>query len=288
MARPAVAPYPRIYIMAKSRIPRLKAAQIGSGDSLKGKRVVVTRALAQAAELSIPLRELGAEVLELPTINILPAKDLTALREAVEGIGEYDWVIFTSPNAVDFFFEEFFRKYKDIRTLGFLKIAAMGAGTEKRLSALHLEVDLQPEEAVAEAMVKAFKEEMHVANLRFLLPRSDIARAVLATELEKLGAIVDSVEAYRNVPDATAVGAAKVLLKEGAEVVTFASSSAVENFCKVVDVVKLREKFPKLVFASIGPITTRTAVECGLEIGIEAKEHSVAGLVEAVRNGLMG
>jgi uroporphyrinogen III methyltransferase/synthase len=274
--------------MSKSRIPNLKSKSFGGGTPLSGKRIVVTRARAQAAELSVPLRALGAEVLELPTINILPAKDLTALREAVEGIGEYDWIIFTSPNAVDFFFEEFFRQYKDIRTLGFLKIAAMGSGTEKRLAALHLEVDLQPEEAVAEAMVRAFKEEMHVANLRFLLPRSDIARAVLATELEKLGAIVDSVEAYRNVPDESAAAAAKELLKNGADVVTFASASAVENFCKVVDVVKLRAKFPKLVFASIGPITTRTAVECGLQIGIEAKEHSVAGLVEAVKNGLMG
>jgi uroporphyrinogen III methyltransferase/synthase len=272
--------------MSKSRIPNLKSKHIGEGAPLSGKRIVVTRALAQAAELSEPLRALGAEVLELPTINILPAKDPTVLREAIEGIGEYDWIIFTSPNAVDFFFEEFFRQYKDIRALGFVKIAAMGAGTEKRLSALHLEVDLQPEEAVAEAMVRAFQEQMDVANVRFLLPRSDIARAALAVELEKLGAIVDSVEAYRNVLDASAVAAAERLLKDGADVVTFASSSAVENFCKVVDVVKLREKFPKLVFASIGPITTRTATECGLEIGIEAKEHSVAGLVEALRRGL--
>jgi uroporphyrinogen III methyltransferase/synthase len=206
------------------------------------------------------------------------------LREAVEGLGEYDWIIFSSPNSVEFFFEEFFRQYPDIRSLGFLKIAAMGPGTAQRLRELHLEVDLQPEEAVAESMVKAFDKAMDVANLRILWPRADLARDVLSKKLEELGAIVDSVEAYRNViEDSDPNGIVQRLTSEGADCVVFASSSSATNFAKLIDVPKLRAAFPKLRFASIGPITTETAEKLGMPISIQPADHTMPALIEAIR-----
>ena len=250
---------------------------------LFGHRIVVTRSREQASELVRQLSELGAEVLEIPTIRIEPPPSLAALREAVEGLGEYDWLIFTSPNGVNAFFREFFAVRKDVREIGPLRIAAIGAVTAEKLAELHLEVDLQPKEFTTEALLAEFKKSVSCENLKILMPRADLADQRLARGLEDLGAIVDDVDAYQTVPDTEdRTGHRARLLSEGADMVTFTSSSTLVNFGNLVDVPALRKQFPQMRFVSIGPQTTLAARQKGLPIAIEAKVHTVPGLIEAI------
>src|SRR6202045_2387917 len=246
---------------------------------LSGKRIVVTRTRKQAGALTSQLRELGADVFELPTIRIEPPTDLREFAELVQDAHGYDWIVFTSPNGVDAFFEIFYKLYDDAREIGAAKIAAIGPATAQRVRDFHLHVDLQPEEFVAEAVVKEFEKEGGVENLRILLARAEQARDVLPRELSKLGAIVDEAFAYRTVPETRDVtGARRRLLEEGADLITFTSSSTVENF------LALGLPWPKgMRIASIGPITSKTAADHGLKIDIEARGHDIDGLVQAIR-----
>jgi uroporphyrinogen III methyltransferase/synthase len=247
---------------------------------LSGKRIVVTRSRKQASELSNKLRVLGAEVVELPTIRIEPPTELREFAELVQDAHSYDWIIFTSPNGVEAFFEMFFKLYDDAREIGPTKIAAIGPATAQRVKDYHLHVDLQPEEFVAEAVVREFIKQGGVENLRILIARAEKARDVLPKKLSGLGAIVDEGFAYRTVPETRdATGARRRLLEEGADLITFTSSSTVENF------LALGVPWPKgMRVASIGPITSKTARDHGLKIDIEARRHDVEGLVEAIGN----
>jgi uroporphyrinogen III methyltransferase/synthase len=250
---------------------------------LFGRRIAVTRSRAQASELVAQLSELGADVLEIPTISIKPPKRIGPIREAVKSIGVYDWLVFTSPNGVDAFFREFFEIHHDLRDLGALRIAAIGASTAEKVKALHLEIDLQPAEFTGDAMLEEFRKSVSCENLKFLLPRADLADERLARGLEALGGIVDDLDAYQTVPETEDLhGHRARLLSEGADLVTFTSSSTVTNFCELVDVNALRARFPKMRFVSIGPVTTQTAVARGLEIAAEAKVHTIVGLVETI------
>src|SRR6202171_5986743 len=247
---------------------------------LSGKRIGGTRTRNQAAALTTQLRALGADVFELPTIRIEPPTDLREFAELVQDAHGYDWIVFTSPNGVDAFFEIFYKLYDDAREIGAVKIAAIGPATAQRVKDFHLHVDLQPEEFVAEAIVREFQKEGGVENLRILLARAEKARDVLPRELSKLGAIVDEAFAYRTVPETRDVtGARRRLLEEGADLITFTSSSTVENF------LALGLPWPKgMQVASIGPVTSKTARDGGLKVDVEARRHDIEGLVEAIRN----
>jgi uroporphyrinogen III methyltransferase/synthase len=246
---------------------------------LSGKRIVVTRTRKQAGELSAQLRSLGARVFELPTIRIEPPGDLRAFAELVQDAHSYDWIVFTSANGVEAFFEIFFKLYDDGREIGGAQIAAIGPATAQRVKDFHLHVDLQPDEFVAEAVVREFQKQGGVENLRILLVRAEKARDVLAKQLSGLGAIVDEGLAYRTVPETRdTTGARRHLLEEGADLITFTSSSTVENF------LTLGLPWPEgMQVASIGPITSKTARDHGLKIEIEARRHDIGGLVEAIR-----
>ena len=222
--------------------------------------------------------------MEIPTIKIVPPKSDKILREAIDGIGEYNWLVFTSPNGVDHFFRVFFEIYHDIRDIGGVKIAAIGPVTAARLEALHLQVDLQPKESVAEAVIKTFDEQADIENEKLLLPRGDLARDALREGLEALGGIVDNVECYCTVPEtADATGNVARLLAEGADVITFTSGSTVENFCNLVDLAGLLKKFPRLKLASIGPITSQAIRQRGFTVGAEAARQDMESLTEAVK-----
>jgi uroporphyrinogen III methyltransferase/synthase len=245
---------------------------------LSGKRIVVTRTRKQASALSNKLRTLGAQVIELPTIRIEPPSDLRAFAELVQDAHLYDWIGFTSANGVDAFFEIFFKLYDDAREIGGARIAAIGPATAQRVKDFHLHVDLQPEDFVAEAVVKEFKKEGSVENLRMLLVRAEKTRDLLPKELAGLGAIVDEALAYRTVPETRdTTGARRRLAKESADLITFTSSSTVENF------LALGLPWPKdMRVASIGPITSKTARDHGLTVDIEARRHDIDGLVQAI------
>jgi uroporphyrinogen III methyltransferase/synthase len=187
-------------------------------------------------------------------------------------------VVFTSPNGVDAFFKAFFEIYRDARELGGARIAAIGPATAERVRAYHLQVDLQPEKYVAEAILEELQKENSVENLKFLLPRAEGAREMLAVELTKLGAIVDEAVAYRTVPETEDVsGGIKRFREEGADLITFTSSSTAENFAA------LKLPLPEnLKIASIGPVTSKTLKGLGLDLDIEAKKHDIPGLVAAI------
>src|SRR5881398_2279551 len=198
---------------------------------LSGKRIVVTRSRKQAGALSGKLRTLGAHVFELPTIRIEPPTDLREFAELVQDAHTYDWIVFTSANGVEAFFEIFFKLYDDAREIGGPRIAAIGPATAQRVKDFHLHVDLQPDEFVAEAVVRKFQKQGGVENLRILLVRAEKARDVLPKQLSALGAIVDEAFAYRTAPETRDItGARRHLLEEGADLITFTSSSTVENF----------------------------------------------------------
>jgi uroporphyrinogen III methyltransferase/synthase len=247
---------------------------------LSGKRIVVTRTRKQASALSNKLRALGAQVVELPTIRIEPPTELREFAELVQDAHIYDWIVFTSANGVEAFFEIFFKLYDDAREIGGARIAAIGPATAQRVKDFHLHVNLQPEEFVAEAVGKEFRKKGGIENLRILLVRAEKARDVLPKELSALGAIVDEAFAYRTVPETRdTTGARKQLANEGADLITFTSSSTVENF------LALGLPWPKgMRVASIGPITSQTARDHGLKIDIEARRHDIGGLVQAISN----
>ncbi len=245
---------------------------------LSGKRIVVTRTRKQAGALTSQLRALGADVIELPTIRIEPPTNLREFGESVAHAHTYDWLVFTSPNGVDAFFEMFYRIYKDAREIGGVRIAAIGPATAARVREFRMAVDLQPEEYVAESVVAAFKKDGSIENLKILIARAETARDVLPKELTKLGAIVDIAMAYRTVPETDDVSGGQARFREeGADMVTFTSSSTAENF------MALKLPLPAgLKTASIGPVTSKTMRELGLAVDMEAKQHDIQGLVSAI------
>src|SRR5581483_3674740 len=250
---------------------------------LFGQRIVVTRTREQASELTRRLTELSAEVLEIPTIRIAPTDRHQDLADALLELNSYDWIVFTSPNGVTMFFETFFKAFEDMRDLGGMRIAAVGPSTAAKLKELHLKVDLMPEEYVTAKIARAFADYESIENLKILLMRAEVANPDLPKELESMGAIVDDVACYKTVPETEdRTGAVAKLLEEGADWVTFTSSSTVENFHARFDLPALAKKFPRVKLASIGPETTKTLAGLGLKPAAEAKPHTIDGLVKAV------
>jgi len=250
---------------------------------LFGRRIVVTRTRKQAGALSSGLRALGADVWEIPTIRIEEPEKLLEFGQLVQDSHGYDWIIFTSPNGVDAFFRLFYKLYDDARDIGPVRIAAIGPATAARVRDFHLKVELQPPEYVAEAIIKQFETTGSVENLRFLIVRPEQARDVLPRELTRLGAIVDEAIAYRTLPETTDLtGAVERFRTEGADLITFTSSSTVENFLAL----KLPWP-PALKTASIGPVTSKTMRDNGLNVDIESPRHDIPGLIAAITKNLL-
>jgi uroporphyrinogen III methyltransferase/synthase len=245
---------------------------------LFGRRVVVTRAQGQAGGFASKLRVLGADAIEFPTIAVWPAMDYAPLDSAIARLGEYDWLIFTSANGVRYFLERLDGSGLDLRALR-AKICTIGPATRDAVEALHLKVDLLPKEYVAESLVEAFAG-FDLARTKILLPRAAVARDLVPVELSKRGAQVDVVEAYRTVPPADAASRAKKIFgaKDRPDWITFTSSSTVKNFLEIAG----KEALEGVRVASIGPVTTATARECGLEVAVEAKPYTLDGLLAAI------
>src|SRR2546428_3103274 len=169
---------------------------------LCGQRVVVPRARGQAAsQLARQLQELGAEVLEVPTIKLEPPSRKQDVVDALLELNSYDWLVFTSPSGVTTFFEYFFRQFHDMRDIGGARIAAVGPATANKLKELHLQVDLMPEEAIGSKIAEAFSEFESIDNLKICLLRAEVASRELPDALEAMGAIVDDVACYKTVAE---------------------------------------------------------------------------------------
>ena len=246
---------------------------------LYGRRIVVTRTQKQAGVLSRRFQDLGAEVIELPTIQIQPPKDMRSFAELVQTAHNYDWLVFTGPNGAEAFFEIFFKLYGDAREIGPARIAAIGPGTAEKIREYRFGVDLMPEHHVAEGLIGTFEKKVgSIDNLKMLWVRPEVARDVVSKKLIDKGAILDEAIAYRTVPETEDVCGGMARFREnGADIVTFTSASTVEGFHRL-------ELPPpeNLKIASIGPITSKALQTNGLYVDIEAEQHDISGLVAAV------
>jgi uroporphyrinogen-III synthase len=246
-------------------------------------RILVGRAAHQAGALSAGLRKLGAEVIEIPFIEIHKPRSFGPLDSALRSLSEYDWLILTSVNGVDAVWSRVRKLRLNESHFRHLKIAAIGPATQKAIEEHGLRVDVVPEKYVAESVVKSLRSR--IADKRVLLARAKVARDVIPRELRKLGAKVDVVEAYETVVPKTSRIRLRKLLSDGnglPDVVTFTSSSTVRNFMALAGEKKLGRHVRKIKMASIGPVTSATLRECGLSPNIEAKAFTIPGLIRAI------
>ncbi len=249
---------------------------------LFGKNIVVTRARAQASSLVSRLTQLGAHCIEIPTIKIAPPKDLAPLKQAIENILDYEWLVLTSVNGVKFFFDTLFDMGKDVRSLGHLKFACIGPVTKERLKEYGIISDILPETYRAESVIEAFSH-VDIQDKKVLLPRAKVARTILPEELTKMGARVDEVTAYETKLDDDRKEALLDALKENAiDAVTFTSSSTVSNFMSLIQKEDTGTLLKDVTIASIGPITSDTAKDLGIAPDIEAQAFTIPGLVDAL------
>jgi uroporphyrinogen III methyltransferase/synthase len=244
---------------------------------LFGRRILVTRP-ARGSALAARLTVLGADVLELPATT-LERLDPEPLREALQWLDDYQWIVFTSQNAVGYFWEELRASGRDARALAGARLAAVGPATSAALLAHGLAVDVQAERFVAEGVLEALAGRDDVAGARVLYVTAEGARPVLRDGLEELGAIVESVALYRSVPNTTAAAPLRdAVERDEVDLVTFTSASTVRAFVEAVGA-ELARRVPA---ASIGPATSEAARAAGLEVRVEAAEHDLDGLVAAV------
>jgi uroporphyrinogen III methyltransferase/synthase len=203
--------------------------------------------------------------------------------EALLELNSYDWLIFTSPNGVTCFFEYFFRQFHDMRDIGGVRIAAVGPATARKLKELHLQVDLMPDEALASSIAEAFREYESIENLKICLLRAEVANRELPAGLEAMGAIVDDIAVYRTTAETADLADAGARLSEmGADWITFTSASTVEHFHARFDLPALVKKFRGIKLASIGPETSKALGALGLKPTLEARIHTIDGLVDGM------
>jgi len=250
---------------------------------LFGKRVLVTRAARQAGSLGGLLRDEGAQPVLAPTIRIAPPDDTGPLRDAVNHLDCYDWVLFTSGNAVDSFFSTLADEGLDARAIGRARVCAIGVKTASALATHGVRPDLVPDDARAEGVIGALRPTLG-DRTRILLPRAEVAREVLPESLREAGAEVDVVTAYRNLPpEAADVARIESLIDPGEiDVVLFTSSSTVRNLYDLLGEEAVR-RLNALALFSIGPVTTRTAAELGLRVKATSDEQTIESLVATVR-----
>jgi uroporphyrinogen-III synthase len=249
---------------------------------LIGWRILTTRASKQSGGLARPLRELGAEVTEVPTIEIKPPSSFKGMDAGLKGIAEYDWLILTSVNGVEAIVERLKKLKIPVSKLQHLQIAAIGPATSKAIEEQGLRVSVTPEKYVAESVVEALRGKTE--GKRVLLVRAKVARDVLPNELRKAGAEVDIAEAYETKVPAGAKAKLQKLFSDDTrlpDIVTFTSSSTATNFLDLLG----KENEPTLRaiwLASIGPVTSQTLSAAGFPPAIEAREYTMPGLVFAI------
>jgi uroporphyrinogen III methyltransferase / synthase len=253
---------------------------------LFGKRVVIARAREQASELRRKFEELGAEVLELPLIEVHPDINPTIADEVFSELATYEWGVFTSPNGARYFLEEVVRRCRDVRALGPMRFACLGPATAHEIERHHLEVALLPAKATADALADDLIAQGSLENLRVLVVTGNRNRDDLARRLEKDAlAIVDRFPVYRtDFTDLSKDPAAETFRESGADAIAFTSASTVESFAKQAAHLHLASGARKPWRCAIGPLTAAAVREQGWKVDVEAEEHSLDGLVAAVKD----
>jgi uroporphyrinogen III methyltransferase/synthase len=257
--------------------------QISSSQKpLAGKRIVVTRARKQAETFARSIEELGGDVIDFPTIEICPPESFAEFDAALDKLGLYDWVIFTSVNSVEPFLERLELRGKTAEALSAHKVGAIGAETAKRLEAARIRASLVPERYQAEGILDAISPE-EIRGKRVLIPRAAEARKILPATLRKWGALVDVVVAYRTeLPRLDVRPLADLLVERKVDVITFTSSSTVRNFVRLFGGRKLGEIVSGSMIACIGPITAATVEELGARADIVADQFTVTDMLRAI------
>jgi uroporphyrinogen III methyltransferase/synthase len=247
---------------------------------LAGLRVLVTRARQQASALSSRLVELGAVPLEYPTIEIRPVEDTAPFDDAIADVGQFSWLVFTSTNGVDAFWERLLASGQDSRALAPCKVCAIGPSTAAALATRGITADLLPNEFVTSSVLDCFRHEV-LEGARMLLARADIAPPLLTDGLREQGALVTEVTAYRTVPSPESrQRLLDALERRSVDVVTLTSSSTARNL--VAGIGGRLELLNGLTIASIGPVTSQTARDLGLTVDVEASVYTIPGLLDAL------
>jgi uroporphyrinogen III methyltransferase/synthase len=253
---------------------------------LFGKRILVTRPREQAVELAERLEEMGADPIEAPMIRIEPPEDYGPLDAACARVNEFDWIVFSSSNAVDSFIDRLLAGPRDLRALQGVRLCVVGSATAERLARRGLKVDLTPAEYRGEAVVRALSDTGDVKGLRVLMPHADIGREVIADALRAQGADVTEVVAYRTVAvEAEREGEPDVyqmLLERRIDVVTFTSASAVRNFVRVLGAEPAADLLQTTLVASIGPVTAEAAAQWNIKTTIMPETYTIPALVDAI------
>ncbi len=251
---------------------------------LFGHRILVTREHTEGFE---ELEDLGAEVMEFPTLEIRPPESWAELDQAIEGIDSYDWLIFTSGTGVRYFFRRLRELGKDIRSLKGLKICAIGTKTASAVEKLYLKVDMVPGEFRAEGLIKAFSEAGGLKGLKFLLPRAGEAREIFPEKVRELGGLIDTPVAYRAVLPEAKGKRLKRFLKEGRiTIAAFTSGATFTNFVRIMDEPPA-EIFKGIAIAAIGPVTAGRIEKEGLKVEIMPASSTTLALSGAIRDWVL-
>ena len=258
-----------------------------STTPLTGRRIVLTRAGHQNSELHAKLAALGAEVLELPLIRVSKAVRNEDLAEVFPELGQYDWLIFTSANGVRYYFEEFFRVFDDIRSLGLIRLACVGEATARAVTALHLRVECQPTTATAEALADALVATGSLDSAKVLVVTGNLNREALVQRLEAARAIVDTLQVYQTEKNELSDDpAAAEFRARGGDAILFASSSAVQSFADQARALQLSPGALRPLAGSIGPQTSETMKTIGVPVDFTAKEPGLDALIAATVKAL--
>ncbi|MBX7221566.1 MAG: uroporphyrinogen-III synthase [Blastocatellia bacterium] len=254
---------------------------------LHGKRIVVTRAEQQAGDFARHLTELGAEVLTFPTIQTVAPASWESLDRALAQLHRFDWIFFTSANAVTFFFQRWRELHQAIPFSAPARVCAIGKATAAALEKQHLAVDLIPAESKAEGVLEAFCHfyggSEQVSGLRVLLPRAETAREILPEELPKIGVSVEVATTYRTIrPQGDFSELAQQFLNRKIDVVTFTSPSTFHHFGEMFSDVAVSDLLQFTAIACIGPVTAEAVRQAGLAVAIQPAAYTVAALAAAI------
>ncbi len=255
---------------------------------LYGRRIINTRSRHQASMLTQSLANMGAEVIEFPTIEIVFETESRVLKDKVDNICDYDWLIFTSTNSVHAFLKSVLKKYNDIRALGKIKIAGVGSGTSKTIRSYNICADIIAKNAVAEGLLAELESADTWRGKKVLLPRAEKARDVLPDTLSEWGAEVQSITVYKTIkPTDINRHLLQDIQENRYDLITFTSSSTVKNLVNLLREEKMSEVIPEIKAVSIGPVTSATMIDSGIKPLAEAEEHSIPGIVKSISEYLI-
>lgn len=253
---------------------------------LFGKKLIITRAAAQAGEFATMLTERGAAVIECPTIRFMEPEQWEPLDESLRNLAGYDWLVLTSGNAARTLFRRLETLGLDARALGSCRVCAVGPKTAEAIGTFGIRADLTAGDYKAEGVVAEFSR-LDISGQSILYPRADLARETISRGLAAMGARVDCPVAYRTVlPDRLPAEAIFALEKRSVDCITFTSSSTVRNLARMLGEDRMLDMLKGVAVASIGPITSRSCRELGLRVDIEPASYTLAALADAIEGFL--